>query len=168
MDGWARSKPQGGAAPKRQAVGTEALLAKATLLISKLTLKKELEIRELQSAVFRTLTLSFFCEFVVRMRAATKSYIDESKAARDQGQAPQGEMHVYAWEALTRVAVEAQDAPSKVISVIQKHRDEATDPTALGAAIYICKIKKTYDKGIVKLRMAGRADMNSVLDARSR
>ena len=118
MDGWARSKPQGGAAPKRQAAGTEALLAKTTLLISKLTLKNELEIRELQSAVFRTLTLSDSSEFVVRMRAATKSFIDESKAARDQGQAPQGKMHVYAWEALTRVAVEAQDAPAEVISVI--------------------------------------------------
>ena len=61
MDGWALGKRGDGAtqAPvKRQAVGTEALLAKATLLISKLALNNEFEIRELQNAVFRTLTLA--------------------------------------------------------------------------------------------------------------
>ena len=72
-------------------------MAKATLLISKLTLKNELEIRELQSAVFRTLTLDESLAFIVEARAATKSYTEEANAARDQGTAlPKGELHVYA------------------------------------------------------------------------
>lgn len=54
---------------KRQAAGSEALLAKATLLISKLTLKNELEVRELQSAVFRTLTLDVSPDFIVKVRS---------------------------------------------------------------------------------------------------
>ena len=94
MESWARGKRADNTAVKRQAVGTEALLAKATLLISKLTLKNELEVRELQAAVFRTLTMSDSSDFIVRAREATKKYVDESKAAREQGNpVPKGEMH---------------------------------------------------------------------------
>lgn len=69
-------------------------------------LKNELEMRE-PSAVFRTLTLDESLAFVVEARAATKSYAEEAKGARDQGTAlSKGELHVYAWDAITRVAVE--------------------------------------------------------------
>lgn len=166
MDGWAKSKRPDTKVVKRQAVGSEALLAKATLLISKLTLKNELEVRELQSAVFRTLTLDESSEFIVQARAATKSFVEDSKAARDQGAVlPKGEMHVYAWEALTRVAVETADAPPDAVAALQKHRNESSDPEHLSAYIYVCKVKKAYDRGIVKLHVAGHPQMSSVIDA---
>lgn len=166
MDGWAKSKRPANAVVKRQAVGTEALLAKATLLISKLTLKNELEVRELQSAVFRTLTVDESCDFIVQARVATKTFVEDSKVARDQGNAPpKGEMHVYAWEALTRVAVETADAPADAVAVLQKHRAESGDPEHLSASIYVCKVKKAYDRGVVKLHIAGHPLLSSVIDA---
>ena len=152
--------------PKRQAVGTEVLLAKATLLISKLTLKNELEIRELQSAVFKTLTMSDSSDFVVRAREATKSFVDDSKVARDHSSAPpKGEMHIYAWEALIRVAVELGDAPTDAVAIIQKHRAESGDPEQLSKFIYMCKVKKAYDRGTVKIHFAGHPDLGKVIEA---
>eukprot|EP00434_Breviolum_minutum_P031879 symbB.v1.2.028194.t1/scaffold2897.1/size67685/5 len=166
MESWARGKRADNTAVKRQAVGTEALLAKATLLISKLTLKNELEVRELQAAVFRTLTMSDSSDFIVRAREATKQYVDESKAAREQGNpVPKGEMHVYAWEALTRVAMETADAPAEAVEVIKVHRQSAADPELLSAQIYVCKVKKAYDRGVVKLHLAGHPDLGKVIDA---
>ena len=166
MESWARVKRADNTAVKRQAVGTEALLAKATLLISKLTLKNELEVRELQAAVFRTLTMSDSSDFIVRAREATKQYVDESKAAREQGNpVPKGEMHVYAWEALTRVAMETADAPAEAVEVIKVHRQSAADPELLSAQIYVCKVKKAYDRGVVKLHLAGHPDLGKVIDA---
>ena len=130
MDGWARGKRGDGAtqAPvKRQAVLSEALLAEATLLVSKLTLKNELEIRKLQSAVFRTLTLADSLDFIVQARAATKAYTEEAKHARDNGTAlPKGELHVYAWEAITRVAMETAGAPTDM------RRDDTPTPLRVG------------------------------------
>ena len=65
-------------------------------------------------------------------------------------------MHVYAWEALTRVAVETADAPADAVAVLQKHRAESVDPEHLSAYIYVCKVKKAYDRGgAVKLHVAG-------------
>ena len=169
MDGWARGKRGDGAkqAPvKRQAVGSEALLAKSTLLISKLTLKNELEIRELQSAVFRTLTLADSLEFVVQARAATKAYTDDAKFSRDNGgPMPKGELHVYAWEAITRVAVETADAPSDLVETVKQHRAESSDPELLGSLIYVCKIKKASDRGTVKIHIAGHPDIGKIIQA---
>ena len=88
MDGWAKGKRPDTKVVKMQAVGTEALLAKATLLISKLTLKNELEVCELQSIVFRTLTLDESCDFIVQARAATKTFVEDSKVPRDSS--PEG------------------------------------------------------------------------------
>ena len=95
-------------------------------------LKNELEMREL-SAVFRMLTLDESLAFVVEARAATKSYAAEAKGARDQGTAlSKGELHVYAWDAITRVAVETTDAPSEMVNIVKKQRDESTDPQKAG------------------------------------
>ena len=51
------------------------------------------------------------------------------------------------------------------MNIIKKHRDEPTDPQGLASLIYVCKIKKAYDRGVVKLHLAGHPDMGTVIDA---
>ena len=75
------------------------------------------------------------------------------------------EMHVYAWEALTRVAMETADAPAEAVEVIKVHRQSPADPELLSAQIYVCKVKKAYDRGVAKLHLAGHANLGKVIDA---
>ncbi|CAE7921388.1 unnamed protein product [Symbiodinium necroappetens] len=170
MDGWDLTKRAGEGKPhasqKRQAIGTEALLAKAMLLVSKLTLKAELEVRELQAATFRTLTITEMSAFVTEARATMKAYTAASKQARDNGQpAPLGEPHVHVWSCFLKAALDVQGMSEEHVQRINEHRAQSADPHALAQLIFVCKIKKAYDRGIVKVHLAGHQQIDSVIDA---
>ncbi|CAE7331777.1 unnamed protein product [Symbiodinium natans] len=72
----------------------EQLIQKAVLLVSKMTLRQELEVRELQSAVFKTFMLKALKETIVAHRAAMTSpdkiadivYIAKMKKAFNRGE----------------------------------------------------------------------------------
>ena len=170
MDGWDLTKRAGEGKPhasqKRQAIGTEALLAKAVLLVSKLTLKAELEVHELQAATFRTLTITEMSAFVTEARATMKAYTAASKQARDNGQpAPLGEPHVHVWSCFLKAALDVQGMSEEHVQRINEHRAQSADPHALAQLIFVCKIKKAYDRGIVKVHLAGHQQIDSVIDA---
>ena len=75
---------------------------KALLLVSKMTLRQELEIRELQSAVFKTFVVREPNPIISTAKAEVGSYLEKAKMARSSGGSlPEGEVHAYAWAALS-------------------------------------------------------------------
>lgn len=174
MKGWgsASSKRQvedddmgskGGASSKVRAVSPNEnaeLMNKALALMAKLTLKHELEIRELQAAVFRTYLLKDDNNFVQKIKIAVGTYIDGAKKQKT----PPGEVHAYAWEALTAEALKI-DIPAAAKDIIEHHRASIASPEALASIVYATKLKKTFHKNVYKLCVAGSPRHQDLFEA---
>ena len=138
---------------------------KALLLVSKMTLRQELEIRELQSAVFKTFVVREPNPTISAVKAEVGSYLEKAKVARSSGGSlPDGEVHAYAWAALTQVAVQqkALDGTSK--AVLDSHRAAMTSPDMIADLVYIAKLKKAFNKGEFKLFLAVSPAHHSLLE----
>ena len=80
------------------------------LILSRLALKHDLEIRELQAATFHTLLVKQDEPLMLACKGATGLFVSKSK----EGQRPLGEPHVYGWAAMmtamtTDPALSAED-----------------------------------------------------------
>ncbi|CAE8587020.1 unnamed protein product [Polarella glacialis] len=145
--------------------GHSELVKKTLLLVAKLTLKQELEIRELQSAVFRTYLLDVSNPFVNAIKESVGEYIAQSKKHRDgsMSDAPEGEIHAHAWNAITTVAM-AQKIEQSSQAAIATHRAAITSPKDLSGIIYIAKLKKAWAKNTFKLHLAAHPSHQDLLD----
>ncbi|CAE7451344.1 unnamed protein product [Symbiodinium microadriaticum] len=128
---------------------------KALLLVSKMTLRQELEIRELQSAVFKTFVVREPNPIISTVKAEVGSYLEKAKMARSSGGSlPEGEVHAYAWAALTQVAVQQETLDGTSKAVIDSHRAAMASPDMIADVVYIAKLKKAFNKGEFKLFLA--------------
>ena len=67
------------------------------LILSRLALKHDLEIRELHAATFRNLLVKLDEPLMLASKGATGLFVTKSK----EGQRPPGEPHIYGWAAMT-------------------------------------------------------------------
>ena len=74
---------------------------KALLLVSKMTLRQGLEIRKLQSAVFKTFVVREPNPIISTVKAGVGSYLKAKMVRSSGGSLPEGEVHAYAWAALS-------------------------------------------------------------------
>ena len=160
MDGW-RSRPAGpgdGDVPagKVRAVSPNedtVLLRKAVALVSKMTLRQELEIRELQAAVFRCFLLKEPNPIIGAMKTSVGTFWEKAKQARAAGgnNSPVGEVHAHACAAVTEVAAAQPSLESLTKNVIVTHQAAMTHPDMVAGIVYLAKLKKAFNKGEYKL-----------------
>ena len=156
-----RSKRQTTARP-------EELVRGAVKLMAKLSLKNALEIRELQSAVMVTYLMPKEAAIVQEAQAAIKNYVDTATRARNgEGQQPQGEPHVHCWAALVaRAAKDTNDEKDR--KALIDHATETTEPEQLLDKVFVCKLKKAFDKNTMKLQISAAAKMEAEMQALDR
>ena len=110
------------------------------LILSRLALKHDLEIRELQAATFRNLLVKQDEPLMLASEGATGLFVANSK----EGQRPPGEPHVYGWAAMmtamtTDPALSAEDK-QKVVT----YTSTANSPETLLQSIYWSLFKKHF------------------------
>ncbi|CAE7493209.1 unnamed protein product [Symbiodinium natans] len=129
----------------------ERLIQKAVLLVPKMTLRQELEVRELQSAVFKTFMLKEQNLLIAAVKGEVGSFVEKSKLARTSGGSmPDGELHAYAWAAVTGIATQ-QVSLDALKETIVAHRAAMTSPDKIADIVYIAKMKKAFNRGEFKL-----------------
>lgn len=125
MGGW-RSRRAGeseGPAAKVRAVSPNediVLLGLAVALVSKMTFRQELEIRELQAAMFRCSLLKEPNPIISAMKPSVGTCLEKAKQARAAG--GKGEVHAHAWAAVTEVAAAQPSLESLTKNVIVTHQ----------------------------------------------
>ena len=110
------------------------------LILSRLALKHDLEIRELQAATFRTLLVKQDEPLMLASKGATGLFVAKSK----EGQRPPGEPHVYGRPSMmtamtTDPALSAEDK-QKVVA----YTSSANSPETLLQSIYWSQFKKKF------------------------
>ena len=78
---------------------------------------------------------------------------------------PEGEVHAYAWAALTRVAVQQETLDSTSKAVIDSHRAAMTSPDMIADVVYIATLTKVFNKGEFKLFLPVSPAHHSLLEA---
>ena len=115
-------------------------------MLSRLALKHDLEICELQAATFRTMLVKHDEPLMQASKAATGLFVSKSK----EGQRPPGEPHVYGWAAMvtalaTDTALSAEDKQK-----VAAYTSSAYSPETLLQSIYWSQFKKTFQKDWIK------------------
>ena len=110
------------------------------LILSRVALKHDLEIREVQAATFRTVLVEHDEPLMLASKAATGLFVAKSK----EGQRPSGEPHVYGWAAMmtamtTDPALSAEDK-QKVVTCTSS----ANSPETILQSIYWSQFKKHF------------------------
>ena len=135
------------------------------LLVPKMTLRQELEVRELQSAVFKTFMLKEQNLLIAAVKGEVGSFVEKSKLARTSGGSmPDGELHAYAWAAVTGIATQ-QVSLDALKETIVAHRAAMTSPDKIADIVYIAKMKKAFNRGEFKLFPAVSPSHHDLLEA---
>ena len=106
------------------------------LILSRLALKHDLEIRELQTATFRTLLVKQDEPLMLASKGATGLFVEKSK----EGQRPPGEPHVHEWAAMTTDPALSAEDKQKVVT----YTFSANSPETLLQSIYWNQFKKHF------------------------
>ena len=114
------------------------------LILSRLALEHDLQIRELQAATFRTLLVKQDEPLMLASNGATGLFVAKAK----EGQRPPGEPHVHGWAAMmtamtTDPALSAEDK-QKVVT----YTSSANSPETLLQNIYWSQFKKNMSEGL--------------------
>ena len=171
MDDWRLTRSGDEPEAKRRAVSPHEdtkLLKQAVTLVSKMTLRQELEIRELQAAVFRCFLLKEPNPLILAVKTAVSSFLEQAKQARNAGggsKGPAGEVHAHAWAAVTEVAASQPSLDSLTKNVISTHQAAMTHPDMIASIIYLTKLKKAFNKGEYKLYLAVHPSHQDLLKA---
>ena len=174
MDGWLASSDSRAEKKPRTAVSEKpeldkAMVGKLLLLLSQLSLRHSLEIRELQSAVFRTVVISKDSPFVSEAQEATRIFTEKAKGAREQRNHKMledlGEPQYHSWAAMVKVAVSDGQATGEDAEVLKQHFNSVTAVSDLIDRVLIAKVKRCFDKKMNKIHFAVCPDMSPILDA---
>lgn len=167
MDQWELHRGSSEQPAKKMAVGHDKQqVSKALHLIGRLCLKNALEVRELQAAVFITFLVPKKSDYVQAPLAATKEFAENAKRAKEgKCPMPPGEPHVHAWAAILRVALEDAALGDFDKQNIQSHRNCSTDPEAMSHAVFVCKLRKAYDRDSMKVFFSVHRDVEPALKA---
>ena len=167
MDQWELHTSHAEQPAKKMAVGHDKQqVSRALHLIGRLCLKNALEVRELQAAVFHTFLVPKRSDYVQAPLAATKEFADKAKRAKEGKCAlPPGEPHVHAWAAMLRVALEDPALGDSDKQAIQNHRNTATDAEVMSHAVFVCKLRKAFDRDTMKVFFSVHRDVEPALKA---
>ena len=116
------------------------------LILSRLALKHDLEIRELQAATFRTMLMKHDEPSMQTSKAATGLFVSKSK----EGQRLTGEPHVYGWAAIMTALTTDPALSSEDKQKVAAYTSSANSPETLLQSIYWSQFKKTFQKDWVK------------------
>ena len=174
MDGWlassdnrAEKKPRTEVAAKPEL--DQAMIGRLLLLLSQLPLRHFLEIRELQSAVFRTVVISKDSLYVSEAQEATRIFTEKAKVAREQrnhkGLEDLGEPQYHSWASMVKVAVGEVQATGEDAEVLKEHFGSVKSVSDLIDKVFIAKVKRCFDKKQNKIHFAVSPEMVPILDA---
>ena len=125
------------------------------LLMLLLSLRHSLEIRELQSAVFKTVVIAKDSSFVSEAQEATRSCTGKAKVARDSRNSNAleelGEPPYHSWAAMIKVAITNDQTPSADLSVLEEHFKGVRSVGDLVDKVFIAKVKRCFDKRMSKI-----------------
>ena len=169
MDGWlassdnhAEKKPRTEVAAKPEL--DQAMIGKLLLLLSQLSLRHSLEIRELQSAVFRTVVISKDSLYVSEAQEATRIFTEKAKVAREQRN-HKGLEEYHSWASMVKVAVGEVQATGEDAEVLKEHFGSVKSVSDLIDKVFIAKAKHCFDKKQNKIHFAVSPEMVPILDA---
>lgn len=172
MDQWLASNNARAAKQPRTEAKQEldmSMVGKLLVLLSQLSLRHSLEIRELQSAVFKTIVIAKDSSYVSEAQEATRSFTEKTKAARDSKNTRTldelGEPQYHSWAAMVKVAIGDGQATATDITILENHFQSVKAVSDLVDKIFIAKVKRCFDKRMSKVHFAVSADMQEVLDA---
>ena len=123
----------------------------------------------LEAATFRTFLVPASCPHVVAGQASTKAFIDQAKLSRGGTSAPPpGEPHVHVWGAFVNAALEDKETSEADMDILNRHATENPDPANLCAKVFVCKIKKAYNRDTVKVHFAVHKDVETIVEVLAR
>ena len=160
---WNLANKRGGASSeqvsKKQAGGSEKFLMKGMQVVAKLSLKHAMEMRELQAAVLTTVVMNQDDPIVKAATEATQEYHKRQQAG---GDTPQGPPHCYEWMGMLEMLV-SEDIAEESTQSIRQFCQEYASAEAMATVIHVCRVKKAFQKGKVKVCFAVHASAEQVL-----
>ena len=133
-------------APSRRTGAAEPTQKQMLLILSRLALKHDLEIRELQAATFRTMLVKHDEPMVQASKTATGLFVTKSK----EGQRPMGEPHVYGVPVMMTALTTDPALSSEDKQKVAANTSSANSPETLLQSINWSQFKKTFQKDGVK------------------
>ena len=116
------------------------------LILSRLALKHDLEIRELHAATFRTLLVKLDEPLMLASKGATGLFVSKSK----DKQRPPGEPHVYGWAVMTTAMTKDPALSVEDRQTAMEYMSSVNSPETLLQSIYWSQFKKTFQKDWIK------------------
>ena len=113
---------------------------------SRLALKHDLEIRELQADTFRTMLVKYDEPLVQASKAATGLFVTKSKGE----QRSTGEPHVYGWAAIMTALTTDPALSSEDKQKVAGYTSSANSPETLLQSVHWSQFKNTFQKDWVK------------------
>ena len=134
---------------------------KGMQVVAKLSLKHAMEMRELQAAVLTTVVMNQDDPIVKAATEATQEYHKRQQAG---GDTPQGPPHCYAWMGMLEMLVsEHTGIAEESTQSIRQFCQEYASAEAMATVIHVCRVKKAFQKGKVKVCFAVHASAEQVL-----
>ena len=129
------------------------------LILSRLALKHDLEIRELRAATFRTMLVKQDEPLMQASKAATGLFVTKSK----EGQRPPGEPHVHGWAAMMTALTTDTALSSEDEQKVAAYTSSANSPETLLQSIYWSQLKKTFQEDWVKWQCSADPQTQPIL-----
>ena len=93
------------------------------------------------------------------------STLEQEHSRTSGGSMPDGELHAYAWAAITGVATQQVSLDEALKETIVAHRAAMTSPDKIADIVYIAKMKKAFNRGEFKLFLAVSPSHHDLLEA---
>eukprot|EP00933_Yihiella_yeosuensis_P043677 TRINITY_DN3860_c3_g1_i6.p1 TRINITY_DN3860_c3_g1~~TRINITY_DN3860_c3_g1_i6.p1 ORF type:complete len:236 (-),score=63.13 TRINITY_DN3860_c3_g1_i6:337-987(-) len=137
---------------------------------AKLSLKNSLEVRELQAAIFTAVLLPRDSDIVAAGNSGTKGHHDKAAELRSQGKTVEldrlGAPCLHCWGNMIVACASSAKASKEDKQILEEHlKTLGNHILQLESKVYICKVKRCYDKRQQKAHMAVHPDVQNVLEA---
>ena len=116
------------------------------LILSRLALKHDLEIREMQAATFHTLLVKIDEPLVQASKTAMGLSVTKSK----EGQRPKGEPHVHGWAAIVTALTKDPALSVEDKQTATAYVSSVNSPEVLLPSVYWSHFKKTFQEDWTK------------------
>lgn len=130
-------------------------LLNATQLLMRITLKHDLDVRELQQSCFKLLILPAYSPYAEHGSSATHALrvqiTELGPRPSPKARADLGEPQCHCWAALISAAIQSTKGPQQHKENLTKHSPQIHTPHVLMGQVLVCKIKRTFEHKTKKL-----------------
>ena len=144
----------------------QEMMMKIMSLLAKLGLKSALDVRELQAASLLTVMCEASSVYITCGRERNTLYVKRCEESKKNPviSRPKGPLHTHVWSAFLKVAIGDDKTKPEVKTRLEAHRAAHNDPDKLAEKIYVCLIKKAYDKQKAKVLFAAAGDSQQLIE----